>query len=88
MLLADTDGAIDGCVALRRVDTEICEMKRLYVRPQARGARLGRMLVEQLIADARASAIARCGWTSMAYSLPRADSIGRSGFDAAEAGFR
>ncbi len=54
VLLADSSGVIDGCVALRRVDAEICEMKRLYVRPQARGARLGRLLVERLIADARA----------------------------------
>jgi putative acetyltransferase len=53
LLLADNRGAIDGCVALRRVSPEIAEMKRLYVRPRARGQRLGQRLVERLVAEAR-----------------------------------
>jgi ribosomal protein S18 acetylase RimI-like enzyme len=54
VLLADRAGEIDGCVALRKVSADICEMKRLYVRPDARGAALGRRLVERLIEEARA----------------------------------
>lgn len=53
VLLADRVGAIEGCVALRAVTGEICEMKRLYVRSEARGMRLGRRLVERIIAEAR-----------------------------------
>jgi ribosomal protein S18 acetylase RimI-like enzyme len=42
-----------GCVALHKLDSETCEMKRLYVREQFRGKRLGLALGERLIAEAR-----------------------------------
>lgn len=55
VLLAEADDGIQGCVAMRQVSSAICEMKRLYVRPQARGQHLGRALAEQLIEEARAA---------------------------------
>jgi len=53
LLIAWHAGHAVGCVALQRVDAQRGEMKRLYVRPAARGLGLGRTLVERVLDDAR-----------------------------------
>jgi GNAT superfamily N-acetyltransferase len=53
LLVARDDGVTVACVALRRLDAETCEMKRLYVRPSHRGLGLGRALAEAVISEAR-----------------------------------
>lgn len=61
LLLATVVGQPVGCVGLRPFPLEgACEMKRLYIRPAFRGAKLGKLLVERLLSEAR-----RLGYSSM-----------------------
>jgi putative acetyltransferase len=53
LLGARVRGVLAGCVALRRIDDERGELKRLYVRPEERGSGLGRALAEAAIDEAR-----------------------------------
>ena len=53
LILAREDGKAVGCIALREMDAERCELKRLYVRPAYRGRGLGRALTERIVAAAR-----------------------------------
>ncbi|WP_027011250.1 GNAT family N-acetyltransferase [Comamonas sp. B-9] len=59
LLLAWQGDAVVGCAALRDVDGQCCELKRVYVRPAVRGVKLGRRLVEQMLQEARAAGYRR-----------------------------
>jgi len=55
LLVAEVDGELVGCVALRPHMPSVCELKRFYVRPSSRGLGLGRRLLESLLAEAVAA---------------------------------
>lgn len=59
LLLAREGDSVLGCAALRRVDESTCEMKRVYVRPAARGRNLGRLLVEAILKEAKLAGYSR-----------------------------
>jgi putative acetyltransferase len=59
LLLAEWENQLAGCGALHKLEADICEMKRLYLRPQFRGKSIGRAIAERLVAEARAIGYAR-----------------------------
>jgi len=67
LLLAIYDDKIAGCVALRKFENDICEMKRLYVRPECRRKGIGKALSIAVINLAR----------EIGYSAMRLDTVPR-----------
>lgn len=47
------DGSVAGCVALRKFDEGNCELKRLYVKPEYRGNKIGNILLEKILTEAK-----------------------------------
>ena len=53
LYLALCDNELAGCIGLRKLDNDNCEMKRLYVKPEFRGKKIGNILVTKIIEDAK-----------------------------------
>jgi len=53
LYLAFFEGNVAGCIALRKLNNENCELKRLYVKPEYRSNNIGGMLVKHIIKEAR-----------------------------------
>lgn len=58
-LVRDGNGIAQGCGAFRPFEGEICEIKRLYVSPDARGNALGQKLVDVVLKGAKAAGYSR-----------------------------
>jgi GNAT superfamily N-acetyltransferase len=54
ILLAEYEGKTAGCVAVRKLKDRVCEMKRLYVKPQFRNLKIGKALTKEIIRRAKA----------------------------------
>jgi len=65
LLLAVENEKFIGCVALRKLEDNICEMKRLYVKPEYRGKGFGKVLAEEIIEEAK----------KIGYSFMRLDTL-------------
>ena len=76
LLLAEEGESTLGCVALRRLDDEAAEMKRLYLRPEGRGRGLGLALAQAVLGEAR----------RLGYRRVRLDTV--PGMEAAQAIYR
>jgi ribosomal protein S18 acetylase RimI-like enzyme len=77
LLLAEADGELAGCVALRPQAAGVCELKRLYVRPVVRGRGTGRRLLETLLAEAVAAGYCEAVFDTLA-SMTEALALYRS----------
>lgn len=73
LLLARHGNRVVGCVAMKRFDNGICEMKRLYVKPQLRGLGIGRALAEAIIEHAK-----KAGYTCMRLDMVLPRDVARS----------
>jgi putative acetyltransferase len=65
LILCEVDGKPAGCIAVKPLGAGVCELKRLFVRPEFRRRKLGLKLTQHIIEEAR----------SIGYTVMRLDTI-------------
>ena len=84
LALALVEAQPAGCAALRRLDGDRCEFKRLFVRSQFRGLGLGRQLLAWVIAEAKAAGYRRLVCDTMPVMADALAMYQRAGFERTE----
>lgn len=78
LFLITVGGAVAGCIALRKLEKRVCEMKRLFVRENFRGLRLGKILIEKLLVEARRAGYEKMRLDTLPEKMPRAVELYKS----------
>jgi ribosomal protein S18 acetylase RimI-like enzyme len=78
LFLISVENKLAGCIALRKIDFKICEMKRLYVRGDFRALGLGKILIEKLIEEAKSESYKKMRLDTLPDKMPLAVKLYKS----------
>ncbi len=84
LYVAYLDDKLAGCIALRKMDENFCEMKRLYVKFQFRGQKIGSKLIEKILDDAKRIGYKKMFLDTAYYLKPAVHLYKKYGFEEIE----